>query len=215
MHGEEEGGGAGAGGRGTRPAARPSWWERNPIAANGVVAVVVAIIGVMGTILVSEMTDGTGRSGARDMGRDDGRPPGPPPGPPPFGGGPQPTVDIDQTDGFRLGGALRLSGTVNGLPGSHALWAVVQDPSNDTYFIPGDPCTVTAFTSWKCDDLPAGLNSSAGKTYMVHVALVDAYGAHAIAAFDTAVRLGEQKAGLATLPDHIELLEHVVARRTG
>lgn len=211
MNGAGEVSGTGAGAAGGS-----SWWERNPIAANGVVAVVVAIIGVLGTILVSGMTDGGGRHAGRDMGRDDGRPPGPPPGPPPpFWGGPQPTVDIDQPDGSPLGATLRISGTVNGLPDSHALWAVVRDPTDNAYFIPGDPCTVSKATTWTCDDLPAGLNSSPGTTYSVYVAVVDAYGAHAIAEYETAVRLGARKPKLDSLPEHIELLEHVVTRRTG
>ncbi|QIQ05880.1 hypothetical protein [Streptomyces liangshanensis] len=210
----ETGGGRAGGGRGRREG-HPSWWERNPIAANGVVAVVVAIIGVMGTILVSEMTAGGGRNGGTDLGRDDRRPPGPPPGMPPFGPGPQPTVDIDQADGSRLGPTLRISGTVNGLPGSHALWAVVRDPAADRYFIPGDPCTVARFTTWKCEVRPVGLNFPPGKTYWVYVALVDAYGAHAIAGYEDSVRRGGRKAGLDTLPDHIQLLEHVVATASG
>ncbi|WP_330173183.1 hypothetical protein OG875_05950 [Streptomyces sp. NBC_01498] len=216
MSGEGGAGGESAGSAGGAPAARTSWWERNPIAANGVVAVVVAVIGVLGTILVSG-TDGPGRHGGKNMGRDDNRPPGPPPWPPPFGGNPQPTVDIDQEDGSGLGATLRISGMVNGLPDSHALWAVVRDPAEDVYFIPGEPCTVsraTSFTTWKCEDIPAGLNSSPGTAYWVYVAVVDAYGAHAIAEYESELRLGERRAGLDRLSDHIELLEHVVTRRT-
>jgi hypothetical protein len=55
--------------------------------------------------------------------------------------------------------------------------------------------------------------SSIGATYVVYVALVDAYGAHAISDYDNALSLGRRKPGLGSLPDHVELLDHIAMIR--